>query len=79
MKVVFNKENKNVKFYDFEKGTVFLYDGKPFMKVCGVTKNTETEGCCYAVDLTCGELYDFVTMNKGNYPYIVVEATLTIQ
>ena len=78
MRVVFNRENKSVRFYDFEEGTVFLYDGKPFIKVRGVTEDTMTEGFVYAVDLTCGELYDLVTMGEDNHRYMVVEATLTI-
>ena len=78
MKVIYNRENKSVEFSNMEEGTVFLYDGKPFMKVRGVTEDTMTEGWVYAIDLTCGELYDLVTMGEGNHRYIVVEATLTI-
>ena len=78
MKVICNRENKSVEFSNMEVGTVFLYDGKPFIKVRGVTEDTMTEGWVYAVDLTCGELYDLVAMDEGNHRYMVVEATLTI-
>lgn len=65
MKIISNRANMDVEFYKMKEGTVFIYDGRLFMKVCGVTENTVTEGCIYAVDLTCGELHDLLSTNGG--------------
>lgn len=78
MRVVYNREN-GVKFRDMKEGTVFLYDDRPFMKVYGVTEDTVTEGCFYAIDLTYGDLHDFLSTDAGDDRYTVVEATLTIE
>ena len=82
MRVIYNRTNEGVKFSDMEEGTIFLYDGRPFMKVYGVTENTATENCFYAVDLTCGDLYDIFFTDEGedrDDRFIAVEATLTIK
>lgn len=79
MRVIYNKANEEVKFSSMEEGTVFLYNDVPFMKVYGVTEDTVTEHCFYAVDLTCGDLYDFLSTNEGDDYFTVVKATLTIE
>lgn len=79
MRVIFNRVNEGVKFSDMKEGTVFLYDDRPFMKVCGVTEDTATENCFYAIDLTYGDLHDFLSTDEGDDHFIVVEATLTIE
>ena len=79
MRVIYNRTNEGVKFSNMKEGTIFLYDGRPFMKVYGVTENTVTEQCFYAVDLTCGDLYDFLSTDESDNHFTVVEATLTIE
>ena len=79
MRVIYNKTNEEVKFSNMKEGTVFLYDDVPFMKVYGVTEDTVTEHCFYAIDLTCGDLYDFLSTNEGDDYFTVVKATLTIE
>lgn len=78
MKVIYNK-NEGTVFSDMKEGTIFLYNNEPFMKVSGVTKDTVTEDCFFAVNLAYGELYDFFFMDKGDDCFPVVEATLTIE
>lgn len=78
MKVIYNKV-EGTAFSDMREGTVFLCNNTPFMKVCGVTEDSETENRFYAVDLTCGDLYDFYFIDEGDSCFKVVEATLTIQ
>ena len=79
MRVVYNNRENGVEFSNMKEGTVFLYDNRPFMKVCGVTENTSTQNGYYAVDLTCGDLHDFFSTDDGDDCYIVVDATLTIK
>ena len=79
MRVIYNTANEEVKFSNMKEGTVFLYDDVPFMKLYGVTEDTATENCFYAVDLTCGDLYDFLSTNEGDEYFTVVKATLTIE
>lgn len=78
MRVIYNREN-GVEFNNMKEGIVFLYDDRPFMKVCGVTEDTATQNGYYAVDLTCGDLYDLFSTDEGDDRFIVVEATLTIE
>lgn len=78
MRVVYNREN-GVEFSNMKEGTVFLYKDRPFMKVCGVTEDTVTQHCFYAIDLTCGDLYDLFSTDEGDDRFVVVEATLTIE
>lgn len=79
MRVVYNNRENGVEFSNMKEGTVFLYDGRPFMKVCGVTEDTVTEHGFYTIDLTCGDLHDFYSTDAGDDRYTVVEATLTIE
>ena len=79
MRVIYNKVNEEVKFSNMKEGTVFLYDDVPFMKVYGVTEDTVTEHCFYAVDLTCGDLYGCVATVGGDDYFAVVKGTLTIE
>lgn len=79
MRVVYNITDNGVEFSNMREGTVFLYDDRPFMKVCGVTEDTATENCFYAVDLMYGDLHDFYSTDAGDDCYPVVKATLTIE